>query len=108
MTEINKTTVSPNYIELPNTVTVGPHKVTVYSHLNPLPGSTDSTTRYGAYSHRDRAIHVWNPVGEKTLPQVRETFIHECIEAINKTYQLELDHRVISTLGVALAQTLYQ
>lgn len=35
-----------------------------------------------------------------------ETFMHELVEAIVANYGLELDHRVISTLSMALYQAL--
>ncbi len=77
---------------------LGPYTVTV-RFVDKLPDKT--------------AVGMWQPESFEILIQsgmskleTLDTFVHECVEAVNAVYGLELPHPIIQTLGVALAQML--
>lgn len=88
----------------PDQVQMGAHDIKVHIHDKFIFGTTDGKHIVGKYVGRDHELHVVDDGAHKELSG--ETFVHELIEAANSIYQLNMDHRVIATLGVGLYQAL--
>ena len=88
----------------PDTVQVGAASVKVRVHNSFILGTHDGKHIVGKYDGKNRTIDIIDDGDHKEL--TGETFVHELVEAVNSIYQLELDHRVIATLGVGLYQAL--
>lgn len=87
---------------LPDSFLVGGHKVTV--RMSESDCKKDGEELYG-YFDPDKLEVVIHP--KLTGSVLRDTFLHECIEAANHLYDLSLNHQTIQTLAVAMEQVLF-
>lgn len=84
-------------MSIPKQVIIGGHVISVRE----VPNLTGRHGECGSFQLTSLAIEI-----DDKLPASlkEETLMHEVIEAINAIYELELPHRSIQILGVALHQ----
>lgn len=77
------------------TFDLGPYHIKVYR---------DDIEDFGEYSEADQEIRLNHNIASQEA--LADTVIHECVEAVNAVYGLELGHPAIQTLGAGLSQML--
>jgi hypothetical protein len=76
-------------------IKIGPYTIQVYTQDL----DTGDAGYYSAGYHKLIRLDA-NQAG----PELLDTYVHECIEAINHIHDLHMPHENIQTLGICLAQ----
>ena len=84
-------------LNIPGSIRIGPFDIKVRMLDEKLMEST------GEYLPYFKEMHL-----DETRPEdvTQETFVHEVIEAINRHYEVGLEHKQITVLGMALSQVI--
>lgn len=92
-------------IKIPNKARFGGIEYTVVLSDDPIRHPDDASVRLnGACLPSQKYILLYNNPYCQT--SVEETLIHEALEGMVDTYDMNLDHQTIKTIGVAMHQFL--
>jgi hypothetical protein len=85
-------------MKIPERIRIGAHEITIQKV------KSREEREFGSY---DRWFSTININNDETKEDVQaEAFLHEIVEGINATYELKLDHPVITTVSEVLFDTI--